>query len=215
MHKFVFAGLLVVGAMAWRPTAAEAVILINEVLADPSALSGDANGDGVIHTTQDEFIELVNTGSDPVSLASWTLSDLTGIRHTFSLTSAIPSLGFFVVFGGGSPTGFASFDVASTGTLGLNNTGDTITLRDASATILDIVSYGAEGGMDMSLTRFPDATGPFTKHSDINSLPFSPGMTVDRASHLPDTSHSPSIPEPSSLILLVAGLCRLVRPRRK
>src|SRR3989338_10229504 len=74
-----FVGWLVLGVCLVVPRNAEAVILINEVLADPSALIGDANGDGVISTTQDEFVELVNTGADPTPLASWTLWDLTGI----------------------------------------------------------------------------------------------------------------------------------------
>ena len=55
----------------WPPEAA-AAILINEVLADPA---GDANGDGSVHATRDEFVELVNTDAADVSLASWTLSD--------------------------------------------------------------------------------------------------------------------------------------------
>ena len=50
------------------PPRAGAVLLINEVLADPPALIGDANRDGTISATQDEFVELVNTGSDPVPL---------------------------------------------------------------------------------------------------------------------------------------------------
>ena len=157
MNRFIWcAGLLVLGAIGWEPRSAEAVILINEVLADPSALFGDANGDGVISTTQDEFVELVNTGSNPVSLASWTLSDLTGIRHTFSLASSIPSFGFFVVFGGGSPSGFPDVAVASAGTLGLNNTGDTITLRDATSSIIDIFCFfdGFDNFIDLVFKMF-------------------------------------------------------------
>ena len=76
---------------------ADAVILINEVLADPPAIIGDANGDGIVSSTQDEFIELVNTASSAVSLDGWTVADLIGIRHTFAAGDAIPGLGFFVL----------------------------------------------------------------------------------------------------------------------
>ena len=154
----------------------EAAIIINEVLADPA---GDANQDGSVHATRDEFVELVNTDSTAVSLANWTLSDLVQVRHTFAGTASIPGRGFFVVFGGGAPQGFTEFAVASSGGLGLNNPGDTITLRDPSASLIDSFTYGAEGGMDVALTRSPDATGSFVAHSSVNDLAFSPGAAID------------------------------------
>jgi len=216
MRRFAgFLALVVVGICGIGPQPAEAVVLINEVLADPSALFGDANGDGVISTTQDEFIELVNTGADPVSLAQWTLSDAVQVRHVFSAAAWVPAYSFFVVFGGGAPVGFANVATASTGSLSLNNSGDTVTLRDALAVPVDLFTYGAAGGQDVSLTRSPDAIGPFMKHSDVNSLLFSPGMTTDRSLRLPDSSPQPSIPEPSSLMLLGVGFCGLIRSRRK
>ena len=176
--------VLAVGLMAAvRPPAGEAGILINEVLADPA---GDANGDGAVHASRDEFVELVNAGVDPVPLAGWSLSDLVQVRHIFAGAESLPGFGFFVVFGGGSPQGFgASAATASSGGLGLNNTGDTVTLRDAGSSVIDAFTYGAEGGMDVSLTRSPDAAGVFALHSAVSSLPFSPGATVDGHSNLP------------------------------
>ena len=185
---------------------AHAAILINEVLADPSASSGDANGDGVIHSAQDEFVELVNTAVASVSLAGWSLSDLVGTRHTFAATSAVPGLGLFVVFGGGSPQGFLNVAVASSGGLSLNNGGDTLKLRDDHLLVIDALIYGAEGGMDVSLTRFPDATGSFVKHTSVSSAAFSPGKTVDGRLTVPGAQRSATLPEPGSLVLLACGL---------
>lgn len=215
MKRFVWFALLVLAAVWANPGSAEAVILINEVLADPSAIFGDANGDGVISITQDEFVELVNTGADPVSLAQWTLSDAVQVRHVFSAAAAIPAYSFFVVFGGGSPAGFANAATASAGSLGLNNSGDTVTLQDALGAPVDLFSYGAAGGQDVSLTRFPDASGLFVQHSSVSNHAFSPGTTVDGLSVLPhDAADPPPLPEPSTLFLLSLGLWGLPRLRR-
>ena len=47
-------------------------IMINEILADPAPdLTGDANGDGERHATEDEFIELVSLSAQPVDLTGW------------------------------------------------------------------------------------------------------------------------------------------------
>lgn len=207
--------LAVAGLAIALPARADAVILINEVLADPPAGIGDANGDGVVSTTHDEFVEFVNPGSSSVSLAGWMLADLVGVRHLFSSTSVIPALGFFVVFGGGSPSGFANAAVASSGTLSLNNTGDTLTLRSATAQLIDSFTYGAEGGMDVSLTRSPDAVGPFVKHTTVSAAAFSPNRTVDGQSTLPIQPISHSVPEPSTMLLLGFGLLSLRCPRRQ
>ncbi len=208
-------------AAVYQPQA-EALLLINEVLADPSAVSGDANGDGVISTAQDEFVELINTEQDPVSLAQWTLADLVQVRHVFAEQAVIPGGGLFVVFGGGRPQGIANTVIASTGTLSLNNSGDTVTLRDATTRLIDSLVYGPEGGKDVSLTRSPDATGSFILHSTANGQPFSPGRTLDGRSQLsfttvglPLSRSSPVVPEPGSLFLSGLGALSLTRRRRQ
>ncbi|MBI3996746.1 MAG: lamin tail domain-containing protein [Candidatus Omnitrophica bacterium] len=221
-NRFVW----IIGVMAlagcWQPQAG-AAIFINEILADPPAVIGDANRDGVVSTTQDEFVELINTDSQAISLAGWTLSDQMQVRHTFAPATSIPANGFFVIFGGGVPQGFSSAAIASTGTLSLNNGGDTVTLRDAVAGLIDTFTYGAEGGMDVSLTRSPDATGAFVKHTAVNAQRFSPGTTVDGNSTLPspsissppDAARTPvTTPEPASWWLMGFGLLGCARKRR-
>ena len=161
-------------------------IIINEIQADPDSTNGDANADGTASTTQDEFVEIVNnTGSD-LDISSWTLSDAFGIRHIFPSNTVVPNQCSIVVFAGGSPAGafgYSLVQTASSGSLGLNNTGDTVSLNDGF-TNQAIYTYGGEGGDNQSLTRDPDITGidPLVKHTTAtgsNGALFSPGTMID------------------------------------
>ena len=44
-------------------------LIINEVLADPGATSGDANNDGIVNTSPDKFVEMYNNGSSSLDLS--------------------------------------------------------------------------------------------------------------------------------------------------
>lgn len=162
-------------------------IVINEILADPHPTEGDANGDGVVNTTDDEFVELVNTSGASLDISGWTLSDAIGVKHTFPAGTVAPNQTAIVVFAGGTPAGNIGCAVVQTATsasgLSLNNTGDTVTLKNGALTIASY-TYGSEGGDDQSLTRNPDMTGPepLVKHSTVaaaNSARFSPGKQID------------------------------------
>jgi hypothetical protein len=85
------------------------------------------------------------------------------------------------VFGGGTPTGFlGKVYTASTGSLGLANTGDDISLLDASAGLADFHSYGSEGGRDESMVRYPDCDDYWTLPSQFEyGEPFSPHQPND------------------------------------
>ena len=164
-------------------------IIINEILADPSSTNGDANGDGTINATQDEFVELINVSGAALDVSGWTLSDALQVRHTFPVGTIIPNLCAVIVFGGGTPTGtFGNVTVqtASTNQLSLNNTNETITLKNG-ATIIATYTYGTEGGNDQSLTRNPDITGvlPLVQHTTATGATgrlHSPGVKVDGTS---------------------------------
>ena len=164
--------------------------VINEILADPAGdLSGDANGDGTRNASQDEFVEMINTSASPIDIGGWTLADGYGVRHVFPGGTVIPAGCGIVVFGGGSPTGiFGAMMVqtASTGSLGLNNGGDTITLNNGTTEVATH-AYGSEGGNNQSLTRDPDITGAFVQHSTATGSGgalFSPGTMVDGSSFI-------------------------------
>jgi hypothetical protein len=159
--------------------------VINEIHADPDSSLGDANGDGSTSTTNDEFVEIVNTTGVAADISGWILSDGFSARHTFPAGTVVPDQCSVVVFGGGTPTGgFGNslVQVASSGSLGLNNGGDTITLSDGVNDATQ-ASYGGEGGDNQSLTLDPDLSlPPYVKHSvATNSLGtlYSPGTRID------------------------------------
>ncbi len=162
-------------------------LVINEIQSDPaSSIAGDANGDGIPNSTQDEFVEIVNTDVVDLDISGWTLADGYSVRHVFPAGSVVAQGCSIVVFGGGTPTGSfgrSLVQVSSTGGLGLNNGGDSITLNDGSNDVLS-TSYGSEAGDNQSVTFDPDITGtePRVKHSiatGSGGALFSPGTAID------------------------------------
>ncbi len=182
-------------------TGAQATVAINEILADPGAATGDANGDGTVNTTQDEFVEIVNISGSDLDVSGWTVHDSGAMRHTFPVGSIIAADCSVVVFGGGAPTGtfgYSLVQVASTGSLGFNNDVDTVSVRNGGGYVVATYTYGAEVGADQSVTRDPDITGPepLVQHSTASGSGgalFSPGTKIDGtafagcASDLPPT----------------------------
>jgi len=164
-------------------------LVINEVLADPSTTSGDANGDGTINTSQDEFIEFVNNELYSIDISGWTISDSVQVRHTFSPGTIISPGNVITVFGGGTPTGIPGLTqtVASFGGLGLNNGSDSIIVKNTNGTVVVRLGYGSEGGNNQSIARNPDVTGVFVQHKSIitNPVEYSPGRFNTDGSPLP------------------------------
>lgn len=120
--------------------------------------------------------------------------------------------------------------VSSTGQLGLNNTGDTVTLNNGAVNVASY-TYGSEGGDNQSLTRDPDVTGadPLVKHSTATGSGgalFSPGTMID-GSQFPGCPAEKKIHEvqgngassrwlgrPSSLPVLSLAIFRMVSMAR-
>jgi hypothetical protein len=162
-------------------------LVINEIHADPHYALGDANADGIVDDSDDEFIEIVNDSQSPIDLSSWALGDFFGLRHTFPPGSVVaPGCGI-VVFGGGEPSGdFGNslVQVASSGMLGLNNNGDGVYLYDTEGFIVISYTFGVEASDDQSITRYPDVIGeePLIKHTTApgsEGTLFSPGTQID------------------------------------
>lgn len=166
----------------------QAQLIINEVLYDPSniALEGDANNDSVYSQTQDEFIEFVNIGSNPLNVSGYQIIDDTNTKavvYTIPNGTIIPAGGALVVFGGGNPRGLfgGAIVLADTGDgLSLANSLEVIGIKDALGNMILVYNTDVlSNNPNESYTRNPDLTGSFVQHAGINNKKFSPGTKVN------------------------------------
>lgn len=157
-------------------------IVINEILADPpTGEAGDANGDGTRHSSEDEFVEVLNLTHRTIQVGGWTLSDRGATlakRFSFPEGATIGPGERIVLFGGGSPTGIPGQVYVDDGKIGggLTNSGDAVYLISAAGDTMASAVYGKEAGADQSIVRHPDGRGPFVRHATPPATTrFSPG----------------------------------------
>jgi hypothetical protein len=124
---------------------------IARILVDPpKGDAGDANRDGKRDPSDDELVELANTGKTPLCLSGWALGDVEDPeRFVFPLGRALLPGRSIIVFGGGVPKGsFGDAEVATAPRgLDLTNVGDVITLRDRKDSVVRQVSWGDCAGV--------------------------------------------------------------------
>lgn len=126
-----------------------------------------------VNDNNHEWVELQNTGTDTIDLTNWSLSDAVGSSDpigSFSLTAgqyavlynANISLTDFQNVYGTLPAGAVAIPVS--GWPPLNNGGDTITLANASATVIETFAYPDDAGPGESLeVSGPDGAETFTQ----------------------------------------------------
>lgn len=87
-------------------------VLINEINADPSQdpVKGDANLDGDLSTSDDEFVELVNVSNETIDLSGWMLGDDEQLSFTFPEGVTMEPGEFITVFGGGNISGVPGYN---------------------------------------------------------------------------------------------------------
>src|SRR5205085_2784136 len=184
-----------------------APLVINEILADvpPDNVStqnveGDANRDGVRSSDDDEFVELFNYSDAALDLSGVVVADATANRFTFPANTVLAAGRAVVIFGGGNPPvndpAFGGALIITTGSLGLNDGGDTVTVKLPTTSgdiVLAAQSFGSAANnmppapSDQSLTGAPDAAlndsgGAFVAHTNVanaNGRVFSPGTRAD------------------------------------
>jgi len=132
-----------------------AQVVINEVFPNPSS-TNELN----------EFIELMNIGTEPVVITGWKISDITGLIKTY----IIPEMTL-------GPGAYVSFRHETTG-ITLNNDGDGVEGRDSEGGLKDSMNFNSSV-KDRSWSRIPNGTGQFVNNTDPtegreNSAPLSP-----------------------------------------
>jgi hypothetical protein len=196
-----------------------AQLVLNEALFDPASvdLAGDANRDGTRSSDNDEFLELINSGNTPLDITGYKIYDAARFdeiattddpRHVIGdtdnddvpdATIILPAGGIYVVFGGGDlttiKTALPNVIFESCSSLGLTNSGEILTITDASGSVKitfndDEIPYadgrtegdpampetfGLEAGANQSLTRYPAVTGDLGYHLGLNGQYQSPG----------------------------------------
>ena len=161
-------------------------LLLNEVLYDPSnsGLDGDANGDGEYVHNDDEFVELVNVSNYNLDISGYEFYDnanlMSGMpNHIVPPGTVLPPMKAYVVFGGGNPTGDfggAIVHTASASVLNLNNSSDTLTIKnDIGETIIVFDVEALSNNPNESYSRIPDICGDFVQHNSTSLGLFSPG----------------------------------------
>ena len=155
------------------PPPSPAHLIINEILANEPG----SNVAG-------ELVEIVNIGGASADLSGFTLSDGVSVRHVFADGTTIAPGKALVVYGGASaiPAGIAAV-AASSGSLGLNNSSDTVTLRDASSAVVDGFAYSSSlastDGVSMNRSPDADAAGTFVLHTSLSAASSSAGKHAD------------------------------------
>ena len=183
-----------VQTLAWDvyvPSEAEQQVAITEFLANPTGkttashynpLHRETPSDSSRINVEDEFIEIANLGQVDVDLADWSVSDAVALRSNFYEGDVLAKRGAVIVYGGrlsGSEPVLGDDVLAlpateSTSGLGLNNSGDTITLRNADGHVIDRIKFGKPSSKG-SMTRHSGLNGAFADHSTVADAAVSAG----------------------------------------
>ncbi len=157
LERFSLAVLFV--GILLMPVRGFAAIVLNELVAAPAR---DWNGDGEIDYKNDEWVEILNTGSTAVDLTGLYLKDATGDAYHYGFEGSLEPGETLVVYGSDAVAWQAANNAGSSG-LSINNGDETIELwRDVpDPRILQVVDFvpipAHAGASDRAMGRLPDS----------------------------------------------------------
>ncbi len=148
-------------------TAAACDVRLNEICAGPGT---DWNGDGLFSARDDEWIEIVNTGTLPVDLTTILITDA-DTTWRWNGTGLLNPGEHRVLYGGDAVTWQRDSGHTIAG-FSLANAGDTARLwqiQGADTVQVDAYAYRAhEAATDRAIGRAPDMSGPWVLFDALN-----------------------------------------------
>ena len=125
-------------------------VVINEIMSNNISTTSDASG------KFEDWIELYNTTSSPVSTAGLFLTDTLGLLQKWELPDyTIPANGYAIIWAdedGGQGDLHANFK--------LSNLGEQLILTNADSLVIDSITYLIMAD-DIAFARLPNGSGPF------------------------------------------------------
>lgn len=177
------------------PALAPGQVVINEFVADNDTGATDPNGQ------YEDWIELYNNTSSPVSLAGIYLSDNAAddTKWEFPRWAVIPADGYLVVWcdeDGGQSGYHANFK--------LNKEAGLVQMAYSSSQILDGTGYVGQGS-DASMARCPNGTGPFTQDIQPTFAAYNSCLSGGLEDHIPKGKEISLFPNPASDFLTLSS----------
>lgn len=146
-------------------------VVISEFLPRPGT---DFNGDGKANVG-DEFIEIINAGTQAVNLQGWKLDDGVGGSSPYTISALTLQPGEIAYFYGADTK------------ISLSDGGDTVRLLRPGNVTADIYVYSTVANRDLSWCRIPDKSGAW--RSDCRPTPGQPNAAGAAAT--PTTAPAP------------------------
>lgn len=168
---FVFIAAL----FLFSPKIISAQVVINEVFPNPSGVTSEPT----------EFIELLNIGTESITITGWKISDTSGSIKIYVLPDATLSPGMYVSLR------------REVTIIALNNDGDGLELKDPEGNLKDSMNFSSTIE-DRSWSRIPNGTGTFVNNTEPtereeNSAPPAPTPTITNVP-TPTTTPTPTLP---------------------
>lgn len=176
--RYVAFLLVVLATLSSLAPSGAAQIRLNEILADPAS---DWDGDSTTNSKNDEWVEIMNTGSSSVDLSAYRISDLSaGTDFRFALSGTLAP-GAMRVFYGTEVVAWQTANGVGSFGLSLNNGGDTVYLyriAGSDTSVADSYAYTTAEVVDnRSAGRLPNGTGEWVVFDGLNPYTGTPPPT--------------------------------------